>query len=236
VALSPPDSSKITSPGARDNAATSAPSRAELGTLESLVLKQGGPTKADLYIVDRAGAQIVIKDFAHKAWWVRLVGRVQISRECGAYRWLGPRPFLPRFAGRIDAHALAMERIAARELALSPLRRERGAELLERLRDVVRELHDAGLAHLDLRGRENVLVAEDGRIFVLDLASAVRMRPGGLAYRLLFRRFAVADAAAVLKWKRLLDAGPYTEEEQLFLARFRFWRGLWPFNRKTKRR
>jgi len=195
-------------------------------------LQGGRPAKADLWIVDSAHGPLVVKDFAAKPWWSRIAGRLQIARECRAYRWLGPQPFLPRLAGRVDAHALAIEWIEAVELARSPLREERGAELLERLREVVRRLHRAGLAHLDLRGRENVLVDRTGRIFVVDLASAIWLRPGGLAHRLLFAALALADDAALLKWKRLLEVGPYTDEEHRFLERFRRWRMLWPFNRK----
>ena len=55
---------------------------------------------------------------------------------------------------------------------------------------------------------------------------------GGLAHRLLFRWFAVADRAALLKWKQILRAGDYTEKEKAFLRRYRFFRALWIFNRK----
>jgi hypothetical protein len=238
--LSPPSAPKITPLDARNNrsgAALRPPVRRDLRSEAVRVLKQGGPTKADLLLVDLGQGQLVVKDFARKKWWVRLAGRLQIARECRAYRWLGPMRCLPRLAGRVDAHALAIEWIRAGELAVSPHRVEHGREFLERLREVVRRLHGAGLAHLDLRGRENVLVDDDGRIFVLDLASAIWFRPGSLAHRLLFSRLAAVDEAALLKWKRLLEAGPYSEAEQAFLDRFRIWRALWPFNRKgTTRR
>ena len=96
---------------------------------------------------------------------------------------------------------------------------------LERLR---------GVAHLDLRGQDNVLLDSDGRVRVIDLAAAVCLRPGSLRHRLFFGWFSFADRAALLKWKRLLDAGPYTPEEERFLERHRFWRSLWIFNRKRR--
>ncbi len=223
--LTPPSEPTITQP--------TTPRRKDLRGDRVHLLKQGSPTKADLLTVDLgAGGRLVVKDFASKPWWVRWVGRLQIARECRAYRWLGPSPCVPRFFGRIDAHALALEWIPSVELAKSPLRRENGVELLARLSAVVGLLHGVGLAHLDLRGRENVIIDGEGRVFVLDLASAIWLRPGGLAHRLLFHRLAWTDQAALLKWKRLLEAGPYTAEERSFLERFRFWRGLWPFNRK----
>jgi hypothetical protein len=94
-------------------------------------------------------------------------------------------------------------------------------------------MHAAGVAHLDLRGRENVLVGDGGRIVIVDLAGAVRMRPGGLAHRLLFRWLTMLDESAFLKWKLLLTPDRLTPRERRFLARFRrFVRPLWPINRK----
>ena len=66
------------------------------------------------------------------------------------------------------------------------------------------------------------------------LASAVWLRPGGLAHRLLFRWMTQVDRSALLKWKGLLQAGPYTPDEQSFLRRYRFFRSLWIFNRKRR--
>ena len=89
------------------------PRREELEGTRVVWLKQGGPTKADLSIVDLGKGSTVVKDFGNKAAWVRLIGRIQIARECRAYDWLGPMPGLPRLWGRIDAHALALEKIDA---------------------------------------------------------------------------------------------------------------------------
>jgi hypothetical protein len=216
----------------RSAAVRRAARRDELDASQLRVLQRGGPTKADLRLVDLGAGPMVVKDFAGKAAWVRLLGRLQIARECRAYRWLGPVPGLPRFLGRVDAHALAVEWIEGEQLARDPRRLREGAQLLAGLREVVERLHRAGLVHLDLRGRENVLVTPDGRVVILDLASAIWFRPGGLPQRLFARWFALTDEAALLKWKGLLGAGPYSDAERAFLRRYGFWRSLWIFNRK----
>ena len=200
------------------------------------MLKAGGPTKADLRVVDVGDGPLVVKDFAAKASWVRLIGRLQIGRECRAYRWLGALPGLAPFVGRVDAHALALGWIDGGQLSEAARRPGEGALLLSRLREIVERMHRTGLVHLDLRGRENVMLDAEGRILVLDLASAMWFRPGGLASRLFARPLQAADEAAMLKWKILLDAGPYTDDERAFLERYRFWRALWIFNRKRPRR
>jgi hypothetical protein len=199
-------------------------------------IKAGGPTKADLRLVDLGQGPLVVKDFGRKAFWVRWIGALQISREVRAYEWLGAVPGVARLLGRIDRHALALEFIDGEELARSPRRLENGARHLERLRKIVAAMHARGVAHLDLRGRENVMLDTKGEIHVLDLAAAVRLRPGGLLHRLFFGWFTLADRAALLKFKRLLGAGEYTEQERAFLRRFQFLRSFWFFNRKPSSR
>ena len=93
-------------------------------------------------------------------------------------------------------------------------------------------MHAAGLVHLDLRARENVLITGEGELVIIDFASAIRLRPGGIAHRFLFPWLTWVDESAYLKWKGILEAGPYTDEEQAFLRRCEFWRAFWIFNRK----
>jgi hypothetical protein len=209
-----------------------APTRAELERAEKRVLKAGRSTKADLTRVELTCGPVVVKDFAAKAAWVRAIGRLQIARECRAYRWLGAQAGIPRFFGRIDAHALAVEWIDGDLLDRSPRDRP---QLYAELEGIVRRLHEQGLVHLDLRGRQNVLRARDGQVYVLDLAGAAWFRPAGLPQRLFGRLLLQADRAALLKWKLLLDAGPLSDAERSFLRRWGFFRALWVFNRKGAR-
>ena len=225
-------------PGAdnRRTLPTRAPTRAEIPRATTGFLQRGEPDKADLLLVDLGDGEMVVKDFAAKAWWVRVLGRVQIAREARAYRFMGPMPGLPALIGRVDGLALALERVPGERIAFMEDPRARGAEHLAKLRVLIDGMHAAGVVHNDLRGRENLLVREDGEVVVLDLAGAIRLRPGGLPYRLLFRFLSLADEAAYLEWKEFLTPGAYTPEEEAFLRRFGRLRALWPFNRKGRRR
>jgi len=137
--------------------------------------------------------------------------------------------------GRIDAHALAIERIDGERLAFlapDPVSAPRRVSELRRILDAI---HARGVVHNDLRGRENVLVRRDGSLAVLDFAGSIRLRPGGLAHRLFFSRLTLADEAAFLKWKGIIAPGTYTREDEAFLRKFERWRGLWPFNPKRRK-
>jgi hypothetical protein len=206
--------------------------RADLASDRARTLRRGAPRKADLVLVRTADGPVVVKDFSRKGLWGKTIGRMQIAREAKAYAWLGAMDGVTRFLGRIDPYALVLREVEGRQLAFARDLHSDGPAILARLRALIDRLHERGLAHLDLRGRENVLVRPDGTLVILDLAGAVRLRPGSLAHRLFFPWLARADESAFLKWKLLLDPSGLTAEESTFLRRFRRVRSLWPFNRK----
>ena len=199
------------------------------------MLVRGTGAKADVLEVGVGDASVVVKDYGGRAPWVRWLGRLQISREAAAYAWLEGVPGVPVFVGRVDGLALAIERIDGERLAFASLAAGEGARCLARLRTILDAIHARGVVHNDLRGRENVLLRTDGGLAVVDFAAAVRLTPGGLAYRLFFRRLAATDEAAFLKWKGMIVPGSFTPEDQEFLRRFERWRALWPFNPKRRK-
>jgi hypothetical protein len=208
------------------------PTRTEIASCRIGTLRHGRSRKADLLLVDVGEGPVVVKDFSGKGLWGRTVGRIQIAREARAYRFLGRIEGVPRYLGRVDALALALAEVDGRQLAFARDLHREGATLVAKLRSLIDRLHERGLVHLDLRGRENVLVREDGELVVVDLAGAVGLRPGGAAHRLLFPLLRRADESAFLKWKLLLDPERLTGDERAFLLRFGRIRSLWVFNRK----
>jgi hypothetical protein len=206
--------------------------RGQLEATEREFLKKGAWYKADLVVADFGEGPVVVKDFAAKSLPVRLLGRLQVSRELRAYRFLGRIPGIPALVGRVDAHAIAIEKIEGRQLGFMPDMTDDGAAKLAQLRRIMDSMHAVGVVHWDLRARQNVLLTPDGELFVIDFASAMRLKPGSLVHRLFFPLMSWIDETAYLKWKGILEAGPYTDEELAMLRRARFWRRLWLFNRK----
>lgn len=177
----------------------------------------------------------MIKDFSGKSAWRRQLGRWQVARELRAYRQAGTIAELPRLIGRVDSHAFAIERIDGVLLAKSEDRFSRAELHLERLGRFLERLHRRGIAHLDLRGKSNVLLDRDGRLRVVDLGAALRMRPGSVWHRLFFRWLAVSDRTGLLKWKARLAPDLLSADEERLLARYRFIRRLWVLNRRHTR-
>lgn len=211
---------------------STAPSRTELDSRSWPALKRGSRTKSDLLEVDLGEGAMIVKDFARKPWWIRWFGRLQISREIRAYTRLRGVAGFPALVGRIDADALAIEKVTGHQLAFAPDRFTEAETHMRGLRGAVDRMHRAGVAHLDLRGRENVLVRDDGEIVIVDLGSAICLRPGGIPHRVFFGFLTMLDESAYLKWKLLLTPDRFTREEIRFLRRFRLLRPFWPINRK----
>jgi hypothetical protein len=191
--------------------------------------------KADVLVVGVDGGTVIVKDFSGRRFWGRLLGRLQVRREVATYRWLEGVDGVPALIGTIDALGLAIERIDGERLAFAALSPGDGARHVAALREIVDAIHARGVVHNDLRGRENVILRRDGGLTVVDFAGSFHLRPGGLAHRLFFRRFVMADEAAFLKWKGLIAPGSYTPADEKFLRRFERWRLLWPFNPKRRK-
>ena len=208
------------------------PRRADLSGHTVETIHAGRSVKARLLRLDLGEGPMVVKDFGDKRWWVRLIGRLQIWIEQRAYRRLKGVKGVPRFFGCVDPYALAIEYIDGTPLGVLPDRTLDGAVRFQRLCQIVAEIHARGVVHWDLRARRNVLIRADGKIFVVDFAGAMSLRPGGILHGLLFRRFRSTDRSALLKWKEILDAGAWTSEEAEFVERHRRWRRWWIFNRK----
>jgi hypothetical protein len=91
-------------------------------------------------------------------------------------------------------------------------------------------MHARGVAHLDLRKRDNVLVAADGALNVIDFNASVCFAPGSIGARLIFPALRRIDRDAVLKWKSFLLPDLLTPEERRRQRRMGRWRRFWVFS------
>ena len=190
------------------------PSRSQLDAAPKDYLTRGAPFKADVMVVDVGGGEMVVKDFAGRAWWRRLIGRLEVSRECRAYAYLGPMPWFPAFLGCVDKDALAVEKIDGVALARAADSEENRDRYLAQLRSAMERLGELGFLHLDARSNKNVLLRPDKQVIFIDLAGSFWIPPGRLGHRLL-RRFAeLYYEANLIKWETLLATGGDPREGQ----------------------
>jgi hypothetical protein len=143
----------------------------------------------DVALKDNAGRPR-LKPHTHGRWLTR--------RETAAYRAAAGTGGLPEFFGRVGPFALELEWLDARPLsAHAP--GSVAPSCFAALRAVVERLHARGIALGDLHHRD-VLVGADGRVWVVDLATAWLLgeNPGRIR-RLVFERFREADLVAIAR-------------------------------------
>lgn len=208
------------------------PDAAELAALPATPLVRSRWIKADVECVAWAGRKIVVKTFRRKSVLVRWLGRPQIAREARAYEALAGLPGIPALLGRPDPHTLLLEYVQGERLTHLRLQPGHGRWAVATLQRLVDAMHERGVAHLDLRGRDNVLATTDGRLHLIDFAAAHVSLAGSWRRRVLFPRLRSIDRSALLKWKRLLTPEDLTASEQARLRRYGRWRRFWVFNRK----
>lgn len=178
-------------------------SRESLSGATAEVLSRGGVGNPDVLRVRDAGRDYVVKDFSRRGPWMRRLAPWLVRRELRAYEQLDGHPAVPRVLFRIDALAFALE-YRPGEILGPKLAAWVPPSFIPELRAAVREMHRRGVVHLDLRHRSNALADPDGRPVLIDFASALCFRPGGLAARVLMPLIAWIDLRAIEKWERQL--------------------------------
>jgi len=170
------------------------------------VLSEGGAGNSDVLLVEHEGEPYVVKDFAARGPWMRRVAPWLVGREIRAYAQLEGHPNVPRVVARLDRVAFVLEYRPGRVLGPS-LAAHVPDTFIEDLRAAVAQMHAHGVVHLDLRHRSNALADPDGRPVLIDFASAICFRPGGLPARLVLPMLAWIDRRAISKWERQLASG-----------------------------
>ena len=199
--------------------------------LKVRVLKRGPWGKADVLHLAHDGTEMILKDYSEKSALVRWFGRRQLRRERRALRRLQGIEGIPAILGEIRPNGLLLEAMPGE--AITRWRRRRPEEIepmLERLAALVTRIHERGVAHLDLRKRDNILVDERGRPSVIDFNASIAFHPGSIGTRLVFPWLARLDRAALLKWRSLLLPERLTPAEKRKHRRMSRLRRLWIFN------
>ena len=195
-------------------------------------LVRGTGIKADLNLVEWNGVRLVVKTFVGRWWLARWIGRYQIAREGRAYRHLAGIEGIPVLHEGPDNLTLVMQYLEGQRITWIRHKPMPKREVVEALRKLMESLHARGVAHLDLRRRDNILVDEKGAVRLIDFATAQVSPAGSWRRRLLFPLFRSVDRSAFLKWKRVLTPEDLSEREERKLRRHRALRMIWFYNRR----
>lgn len=143
---------------------------------------------------------------------MRAARRAMLRREFSIYQQLPGIPGIPRCLGLEHGEELVLEFIDG------PSLRTLNDELPDRERffaallDLLLAMHRAGVAHGDLKRKNNILLGPGGQPYLIDFGTAVFAPPGaGVLRRLMFRQLRNMDFNAWIKLKyrgRVADIAP----------------------------
>jgi tRNA A-37 threonylcarbamoyl transferase component Bud32 len=137
----------------------------------------GSVANADIYLLEGAGAPVVLKTFHRRPWLVRLCfSRWTLAHEYSILRRLSGIPGIPAAWGRVGKDSFLLEYVQG----AGPLRNRRELAPADyppkpffvRLRDLVAAMHARGVGHGDLR-RLNIMQGPDDTPYLIDFAPAV---------------------------------------------------------------
>lgn len=156
------------------------PSTAELDALFEDFSPSDWPVVAEsnqgqIVRVDADGCSLAVKTPRGKglAWQAR---RISLKREYRAYRRLDGLPGFPRCFGLYAGAFLALEYVEGALLRhAAPAAPE---AFFDDLRRAIESMHDRGVAHGDLKSRQNVMVSSTGKPVIIDLGTAILRQPG----------------------------------------------------------
>lgn len=137
------------------------------------VIHRGRGYQSSVYLVEKEGVQVAVKDFAQvpNNAFRHVVAPFLVARESKALRALNGTKGVPRFFGKIDRWAFAMEYVEGTPIADFKAG-ELDAAVFPRVQEVIDEIHRRGVSHGDLKRRSNLLVTPTQQVYLIDFAAA----------------------------------------------------------------
>jgi len=143
-------------------------------------LRAGDPAHArgyqgSVYRFEQDGRRLIVKVAPGRGvhGWLQ---RLMLRRERDVYRRLAGFAGSPRCYGLLQNRYLVLDYIDAASMRTAPV--EDPGKYFDMLLVYIKELHDRGVAHADLKRRDNLLVI-DGRLpCLIDFGAAVVRKPG----------------------------------------------------------
>jgi tRNA A-37 threonylcarbamoyl transferase component Bud32 len=180
---------------------------------QGLLLSHGASwMQANVYLINHGDQKIVIKDFSDAPCMVRCTFcRFAINREIRSMQQLQPLHITPRYLGKVGDYTYAMEYIEGENFKFK--KHVNSFQFLMNLQQAVSSMHDAGVAHNDLHGK-NIIISSDGKFYFIDFASAFfRSAKNGMVSKLknkIFNLCALIDSAKISVLIQKYDASYLT--------------------------
>lgn len=149
-------------------------------------------------------------------WPWRCLGEAAIRREHAVYRRISGIPGVPACIGLVDGRMLVLEHVPGGTFRKREREIRDWDRFFTRLLETIRGIHAAGVAHGDLKRKDNLMIGVDERPYIVDFGVASIERPGAVLWsNATFRWMRQYDynAWVKLKYRRQLDDLPREDAE-----------------------
>lgn len=166
--------------------------------------RQGGGSRPDVLLIEIDGERAVLKDQnGADKWFARLIGPILNWRECKALGRLQHLDCTPTLILKPDARSFLMSYHPSEQITRLTSSSPNWQEFFTELRTAIDQIHQAGVAHNDLRNPTNTLVTPNGKPILVDLVACYcRGQSWNLPNQWLFQKFTQVDLSAITKLKQ----------------------------------
>jgi predicted Ser/Thr protein kinase len=140
---------------------------------ESNILSRG--FQGYVYLYESKGKRLVIKAPMGRGL-IRFVSIAMLRREHRVYSKLSGMHNVPRCYGIMDGRYIVLEYIDGVPIRNAQITNRN--VFFEDLLNLIKELHKAGVAHSDLKKKDNLLVVKGKTPYIIDFGAAVIKKPG----------------------------------------------------------
>jgi predicted Ser/Thr protein kinase len=186
----------------------------------------GSGYQASVHLYGTSAGPVVVKT-PHRGGPLGALWRSLSRREAAVYARLGGIAGIPRSFGLVG-DGLALEHIAGPSLRKHERQIADRDAFFAKLLATLRAMHEAGVAHGDLKRKDNIVVGPGERPYLIDFGIAVqRSASSTLWNRLVFERLVQMDLNAWVKLKYGRRIDPSAEPGVLSAEDAAIYRPLW---------
>lgn len=177
--------------------------------------REGGGSRPDVLLICIDDHYAVLKDQnGADKWFAKLIGPILTWRECKALNRLSALDCIPDLLHRPDARSFLMSYHPSEPITRLKSIEPDWPELFDKMSAAIKTMHQAGVAHNDLRNHTNTLVTEDGKIILVDLVACFcQGAKWNVMNQWLFNKFCQVDHSAITKLKNRVAPELITEDD-----------------------
>jgi len=165
--------------------------------------REGGGSRPDVLVIEIQGEQAVLKDHNRTdKGFALIVAPLLVWRETKALKKLKQVSGIPNLLSVPDKRAILMQHIPAEQIVKLNKIKPVWEDFYPRLLQLINQMHQAGVAHCDLRSPTNTLVTSEGEPVLVDLVACYCSgAKWNFVSNWIFDLFCKVDLSAVTKLK-----------------------------------